>query len=243
MKKYFFIAMAMLCHAAMAQDANPPTIYFIEGKTLSASKIRLRLDAFNDYYLLADGNRIPASDVRFFQNDRGFFANTQALQLFRQSQFAERIEQGNINLYREVPKNYDTYGYRNHYREHGETPYGLDLYYNKGLEKVKQLTYNNLLADLKDNQQSLDFLAAYRKKRRNANVFIGLAGAALVASTVTFFNQGKTEPLRFGSSNNFKIPYLSYGLMGAGAALGVAGMVNYFKSRSELTNAIDAYNH
>jgi hypothetical protein len=245
MKNYIFIAMAMLWHSARAQEDAQPTIYFNTGKIITAEKIRLRTGVFNDLYLLADGKRIQAEQVKFFQNHRGFFANIQNLHPLRESGFAERTDQGRINLYEAMSQRYDWEVPYHGYQLPAEREYNIDLFYNKGLEDLKKVNYTNLSVDLQDNPQSLDFLAVYRKKRSTANIFFGAAGVSLIAGLVSLVNKGaqhSTSVHNFSMPSRPKTPYLGFALLGVGSGFGLAGTLNYAKSKRELINAIDAYN-
>lgn len=244
MKNYLFIALAMLCHTARAQDDAKPTIYFNSGKTITAEKIRLRMGALNNPYLLADGKHIQTEQVKFFENDRGFFANTRDLSPWRINGFAERVDQGSINLFREMPRYRNWENEYDVYDRQEQLDYGRGLFYNKGLGNLKTTTYANLSKDLSDNQQSMDFLAAYRKKRKTATIFFGIAGASILASFVTFFNSNKQPSMGrgFAQPTSMKLPYFSYALAGVGVGFSAAGALNYVKSKNELMNAVDAYN-
>lgn len=238
MKKYLFIAMALLCHTAKAQNVAQEAVYFTDGTTMTANRVNLRLGAFDRYFLLADGKQIQAEKVKFFENYKGFFANVTEFDYLRSTRFAERVEYGRINLYRNRQQYYllDDERYVGHWE--GAREQSGTLYYNKGMERVKKMTYVNLMFDLNDNQQSMDLLAGYRKKRKASYTYFGLAGASLVASFFTFFREERTSSGFLTSRSDA----LSYAFMGAGATFGLFGGLKYIQSERKFIEAIEVYN-
>ena len=230
--------MALLCHTARAQNDPQEAIYFNDGNKLIADRVDLRLGAFNRYHLLADGKQIQADKVKFFENYRGFFANVTEFDYFQNTRFAERVEYGRINLYRNYQQYYllDDERYVNQWEGLGSQ--SRPLYYNKGLERLKKMTYANLMVDLRDNPQSMDFLAGYRKKRKASFTYFGLAGARLLASFVTFLHDDRTTSGALTSRSDG----VSYALMGAGATFGLLGGFKYLQSESQFAQAIEVYN-
>lgn len=95
----------MACYALNARsqtDESRNFIYLNSDSVIHADRIRLRPDFGGSLVLRADSRRVPLEQVKFFNNEDGFFANTRKTDLFAGNSFSERIVKGKINLYQEV---------------------------------------------------------------------------------------------------------------------------------------------
>lgn len=239
-------------HAGAQVRQNSNFIYLYSDSIVYANSIRLRPDFSNVLQLRVDQKRYAIQQVKFFNNEDGFFANTKKLSPFGISEFCERIIEGRINFFRQVTYDSDRYdrGYR--LRNRRQDVVDIRMFYNKGYGDLKKANYANLMQDMADRTESMDLLASYRKKRNTSTILYVAAGASLVASLVSFVSTGKQKqdlPLfngNYGRPSNFNdnrsnfAP--SFGLMGAGLGLAVAGYLVGLQGSRQLENAVDAYN-
>jgi hypothetical protein len=251
MKKMLMVVMACYAFTARSQaDQSKNFIYLYSDSVIYANDVSLRPDYPGSWRLRADRRNLPIVQVKFVNNEDGFFANTRKLKFTGLTGFAERTIEGKINLYREI--NYDPESYNWRYGHPEETNPSVDIrnYYNKGFGDLKRINYNNLQADMADHIQSMDLLKSYRKTLVTRNIFYGAAGASFVAGFVSLL----TSKSGFKSSNdgfmnhpstiavrhpNFLPMTL---LFGAGIGFGLGGTLLHFSSSRKLKDAIEIYN-
>lgn len=252
MKKLLIIAMACYGLSARAQlDESRNFIYLYSDSVIYADQVRLRPDIMGGWQLRTDSRGIPLRGVKFFNNRNGFFANTRKTTVLGQNTFSERIIEGKINLFQEVL--YDERWYERRHAPPGASgrPIDIRMYYNKGYSDLKRVNYRNLRADMSDNPQSLDFLAAYRRSLNTRNVLYTAAGASLIASLVSFVIAGakagesseeffSRKPGTFNPKKPNLVP--SFSLLGVGAGLSIGGFFVHRSASRNLENAVDAYN-
>lgn len=240
----------MACYGLSAGAQVRPSesfIYLFSDSVIHANRITLRPDPLNSLQLRADSRRIPLHQVKFINNEDGFFANTRKQTFVGDTQFAERIIEGKINLFQEIsytPYQYD-YGYRSSYRKHDAV--NIHMYYNKGYEDLKKVSYKNLKADMSNNLQSLEFLKQYKKSLNTRNRLYAGAGLSFLASVLAITlntkksKQSDSFTYAFGPS---KEPNYTAGLvlLGLGAGLAGGGYAVHLSGTRHLESAIDAYN-
>lgn len=248
MKKLLIIVMA--CYGLNARSQGNESENFIRlysDSTVYAQKIRLRPDFIGSWTIRADSRKVPINQIKFFNNEDGFFANTRKLNLFDQASFAERIIVGKINLYQEVAYSAAPYE-MDFYRFRDRTPQAVGrlMYYNKGYHDLKRVNYDNLSADMADNAKSIDLLANYRKSRRAGTIMYVSAGAAIVASVVTLFsgNGIKQTGYGFGNMPNYEASNKtgSFLLLGLGAGLSLGGYLIQSSGARNIERAVEVYN-
>ncbi|TKC04632.1 hypothetical protein FA048_19420 [Pedobacter polaris] len=240
MKKLLIFVMACYGLNARSQENESKNfLYLYSDSTIYAQKIRLRPDFNGSWTLRADSRRIPVQQVKFFNNEDGFFANTKKLQFYGETSFAERIISGKVNLYQEVVYNpiaFEADYYR--FKDRKYQSVGAKMYYNKGISDMKKINYKNLSLDMADNAQSLDLLKSYRKSKRTGIIMYVAAGAAIVAGTIKILTENNVGDANFSVNGNNS----SFILWGLGGGL-VAG--GYFIEKSGYRNierAIETYN-
>lgn len=262
MKKLLLIVMAcygLNTSAQVRQSKN--FLYLYSDSVIYADRIRLRPDFGNSFQLRADSRRVPVAQVKFFNNEDGFFANTRKVDFGGFTAFSERIIEGRINLFQRV--SYDTYlydrEYNKGYRFRNRRDEGVDIrmYYNKGYEDLKKVNYHNLKMDMADNAQSMQMLEGYRKSTRNGTILYAAAGASLVAGLVSFLVNGSSGQKSFNNngfgSNGFNGKNsafehkganftASFVLLGLGAGFAIGGYTVGASGNRHLENAVDAYN-
>lgn len=253
MKKLLIIVLACYgLHAGAQVHPSENFVYLYSDSVIYARNVKLRPDFFNSLQLRADSRRIPLEQVKFFNNENGFFANTRKLNFGRNIAFAERIQDGKINVFQLIA--YETItndlGYWD--RQTRREPVSIQMYYNKGYADLKKVNYSNLKVDMAGNAQSLDFLEGYRKSMRLSKIFYTTAGASVIASLVTFLvtgSQSRDIPEGNWSNGQYSHPNYksanftaSFALLGLGAGLGVVGYTQSASAQRHLEEAVDVYN-
>ncbi|MCX2452101.1 hypothetical protein OQX61_12585 [Pedobacter sp. PLR] len=237
MKKLLLSAMA--CYAltipARAQDSKN-YLYLFSDSVIYAKKIQLRPDFSGYWQFKADSRRVPVDQVKFFNNEDGFFANTRKLSFIGETSFSERVLEGKINLYQERP--YDPYMYRRGYSSYGpnrQYPANLSMYYNKGYGDLKRVRYKNLAEDMADHPESMQFLNDYKKSTSLSKIMYVTAGASIIAGFVSILSSGTS----FSKGSNFTTGAI---LMGVGTGLSVSGYMIQLSGTKNIERAVDNYN-
>ncbi|WP_316841249.1 hypothetical protein [Pedobacter gandavensis] len=244
MKKLLFSVMACYALTAQSQVQNSKNyLYLYSDSIIYADKIQLRPDFSGYWQLRVDSRRVPADQVKFFNNENGFFANTRKLTFMRDAEFSERIIEGKINVFQE--RSYDPYAYDWHHRHenHSANPMAMSMYYNKGFGDLKKLKYRNLKNDLAGHPESMKFLNTYKKRSVISKIMYATAGAAIISGCAIFLKPEVLEK-RPGFGSQFKDTNVTpaYVLMGLGVGLVAGGYaVDVSKSRY-MEQAIEAYN-
>lgn len=162
-------------------------LYLFTGNFIRGKTIDLMEPLFGNSYLLIDGNKFSAHEVKFFSNDEGFYANTIKLQGLSTSSFARRVRKGRINLYERTT--YDatalSYGYAGTPGFGGHGTYGTvggfgvgaslphtKFYYNKGFGDIKHLDFYSLKNDMADDPLALAALNNWNQTRKKGNAFL-----------------------------------------------------------------------
>jgi hypothetical protein len=233
MKKLLLVALACYGLSASAQVRESNNfIYYYSDSLVYAKDIRLRPDYLNSMVLRADSRRIPINQVKFFNNEDGFFANTRKLNLDGHIAFSERIIEGKINLYQEHAFNPQYNEDHHQYSVNNTSPIYFQLHYNKGFGDLKRVDYDNLKYDMADNSKSMELLENYRRNMRTSNILYVSAGVSLLGALVTFLSS------RGPGSNS--TPILA--LFGIGAAGSVGGLTYKAIGFKRLEEAVDNYN-
>mgnify|MGYP006169943827 CR=1 FL=1 len=240
MKKLLIFVMA--CYGLNARSQENESKNFLKlysDSTIYAQKIRLRPDFGGSWVLRVDSRRIPVQQVKYFNNEDGFFANTKKLQFYGKTTFAERIISGKVNLFQEVvynPVAFEPDYYR--FKDRGYQSMGSKMYYTKGISDLNKINYSNLSLDMLDNPRSIDLLKSYRRSKRTGAMMYVAAGAAFIVGTVKFFTDNKVSDPDFSVDGD----NMSFALWGLGGGLAAGG---YFIEKSGYRNverAIDNYN-
>jgi hypothetical protein len=253
MKKLLMVVMASYALTARAQmHESKNFLYLYSDSVIHARTIKLRPDFAGYWQLRADSRRIPTEQVKFFNNEDGFFANTRRLKLGGETSFSERIVEGRINVFQEMT--YDPFLHERgpRYRLRREPVVDFGMYYNKGFGDLKKVNYNNLRRDIADHPESIDLLNNYRKSMTTSKMLYTAAGVSIVAGLVSFLVAGSSDGLsssfgdnKFGASSmssggaNFTSSFV---LLGLGAGLAIGGYYVQISGSRKLENVIDSYN-
>ena len=249
MKKLLILVLACYGLNARSQQLNESRnfLYFYSDSTVYAQKIRLRPDFSGGWSLRADSRRVPVAQVKFFNNQDGFFANTRRLSLLGEATFAERIIEGKINLYQEVlydnvPIEGEYYGFRDYRRQAVNTR----MFFNKGYSDLERVNYRNLNEAMADNPKSLALLREYKSRKSLGIVMYVAAGAAIIASGITLMsNSGfKQSSTGFGGMPKYEDRSYtgSFVLLGLGAGLSLGGYLVGESGKKSIERAVDNYN-
>lgn len=251
LKKLLVILLACFSLSANAQiDESENFVYSYSDSVTYADYVRLRTDFLGYLQLRVDSRKVPLKQIKFFNTDEGFFANTDRLTKTGKG-IAERVIQGRINLFQE--RTYRTFLNDEPYTYYHESPATVDvrMFYNKGYEDLRKVNYNNLKIDMADDLESLDLLEGYRKSKRTSTTLYVAAGVSIAAAVVSFLVSGKESQNSIGSGGFGEKPDMSINtgniatslaLFGVGSGFAIGG---YFVNQSglrKLEGAIDSYN-
>lgn len=235
----FGIAYLMAAFTYAQVDESKNFLYLFPDSVVYARNIYLDRDFRGLLYFRADGRRINPHQVKFFNSEEGYFANTSDLGLAGETSFSERIRKGKINIYEEPFIDWETrHSYYGRYRE--PTVVYTKNYYNLDLGPLKKATYTNLKSDMANDPQSLNLLKRYGSVKKAEKRFYVAAGTSILAGMAAFYITGTQKQ----SPGNFSTPNFgpSFLLLGAGAAFGITGFTKTLKAPRYLKAAIDQYN-
>ena len=257
MKKLLIVVMA--CYGLTARAQVRPSENFIRlysDSVIYAEKIKLRPDFTGALQLRVNDKRFPMSQVKFFNNEDGFFANTRKLNLIQPAGFAERIIEGRINVFQEVDIDPFLYDRPYYFNERRNEAVNLSMYYNKGDGDLKKVKYHNLKRDMADNIESMRLLAGYRKSMTTSKILYVSAGVSIIAGLVAFVMDNNDtsapsftyDPKGFPNGINRDTKVKSIGttatfiLFGASLGLAGGGYAVHLAGNRRLENAVDSYN-
>ena len=245
MNKFFLVVLACYGLNAHAQVQEPGNfIYLYSDSVIHAKTIRIRPDIYNSLQIRADSKRIPVDKVKFFQTQDGFFANTKKLNHYAMSAFTERIIEGRINLYQQV--SYDPFLVDDGFRFRNRRPNSVvdsRMFYNKGYEDIRKVSYANLMRDMSDRPESMQLLAGYRKSMNTTKVLYISAGASVLAGLIYAVVVGSNTDRMLGTNGVKEASFApSFALLGASAGLALGGYFAGESGKRHLEAAVDAYN-
>lgn len=243
MKKSLIIAMACYGLSATAQvQESKNFLYLYSDSVIYADRILMRMDLSDRLHIQADSRRISSEQVKFINNEDGFFGKIRKRRT-GENLLAEKVIEGRINIFKSVSFDdlyYDQYhdktGYRHLsvYRSRYTSAQSVtgDIYYNKGYGDLKKISYSNLKNDMTNDKECLDLLEGYRKSLRTTKILYIAGGASLLAAVIV----GVVNVNRMG---NTQADVMLFGISG-GFALG--GGLKQLSTDKKLEAAIDHYN-
>lgn len=244
MKHLFLILFLCVQFISFAQPADKLTpnsdslrninyLYLYTGNIVTGKYVSYEDRVFKKNHFLVDDKRFELGEVKFYQNERGFFGNVSGLGF--QSGYAERTQSGDINLFElEVRTTTPMMG-ANGMMTGGMMNTSIIDYYNKGFGSLKRANYENLKTDLTDKPEAKLYLDKYNKIRMTQNGFYVAGGALLAGALVAFYNESQSNPQNFNPSNA-----LVFGVLGGGTLL--TAYVIGLNKKDKLQEAIAAYN-
>lgn len=232
MKKYLIF---LICFGAIQAEAQvtKPKIHEVElfsgkvheGKSLVYDKVILREPLFK-----LDTFSFQSSQVAFFKNNHGHFANLAPIHGNKSQMYAMRIRSGKLDLYEKI--DIEVYGYEtlNVPSDIGEATEGFLVsgeyfqYYRKGKSVIKRADYRNLRIDLANSESSMVHLKNYRFYQF---LQIGLIAAGAAITTVNVIGQ---------DSDNLLTPIGALGIVVIGCSFFTA-----YPKRDLLWQAVEVY--
>lgn len=171
MKSIFsFILMAVISCGAIAQliKAKPHTVELASGVSVDGELLVYAQPIMSEPIFQLGEESVPASDVRFFRNSHGYFANLQFADEAIDG-FAMRIKKGNIDLFERI--DIDVYG-KPELEIFADQPV-TELrkmaqgrrfeYFTTDGKHIKKANYSNLRMDLQSNAESVEYLEGFRR--------------------------------------------------------------------------------
>ncbi len=235
----------MLCTltASAQPDESKNFLYLYPDSVVFARDIYLTRDFTGRPYFRVDGRRVHPDQVKFFNNEEGFYANSSNLSITGENMFYERIRKGKINVYE---KSFIDWDHRRgpRYRGYKEPEVIFTKnFYNLGFEDLKKATYANLRADMAENIESIELLNQYNSVKKTEKVFFIAGGASMAAGFISFLAKGISSH-NHTSLDNHSTPNFapSFILLGTGAIFAILGYTKTLKAPRYLKAAVDSYN-
>ncbi len=238
---FIFLSVSVMSSAQSTWELTPNSeslintnyVYLYTQNIVKAESILYENKVFKKDYFLVDGERYELGQIKFYQNEDGFFGKVND---GYQSGYAEKTQGGEINLFElSVQTSSAPMMDANGMMTGGYGGTKIIDYYNKGFGNLKRATYYNLKMDLSDKPEAQLYLDKYNKSRMVQNGLYVTCGALLVGSLVTFFNQAEANPKDFNPSSTFLVA-------GLGAASGLAAYIIGMEKKEKLKEAVNAYN-
>ncbi len=249
MKKLLVVVMACYGLNARSQtNTNRDFLYLFSDSLVQVNQVRVHQDYQGLWQVRADGRKVPIPQIKFASSADGYFANIKKMHFLGESELAERVTEGKLNIYE---RHNFMMRPQARYRYPAVRRSSKEIYYNKGFADLKRLNYANLKHDLTDNPRSMDLLEAYRKKKNTSTVMYVAAGASFVAGVVSLvsgssnlssssnFNTFNSTQFRSFSSKDNTAGYL---LISVGLGFSIAGFTIQNAGQRHLDAAINEYN-
>lgn len=169
-------------------------LYLDNTTVIKGNVIEYKQPFLGSPHFLVDGKKHSNNNVKFYQNDEGFFANVKTVKASYNSSFSRNIRKSRINLFEQTTYHYGTYTMHGAYGFGGgigfipPTSY-TNYYYNKGYNDLKKVNFNNLSDDMSDDGAALALLYKYEKERKNGNIFLGASLGAVAVGLVSFISK------------------------------------------------------
>jgi hypothetical protein len=232
------IADEVTLFADSIEGLNSNFVYLYSGNIMYGNIIESDKPFLGPLKIYVDSEKIEAYKVKFYNNETGFYANTQKISTFHDLRFTERVLDGKINFYENVRYIYVPGNYR-----HGfYSPSGIkriDNYYNKGFDDLRKANYNNLSAELAGNIKSMEYLKKYQNLN-TARIFLIVAGTASIIGSFVSINAKMNlyDPAKDSSPNLAPETIL---MLSGFAGYGVSHII-YLRKPRHLWNAVYEFN-
>ncbi|WP_114783159.1 hypothetical protein [Botryobacter ruber] len=234
-----FIALHPVAFGQVDETRN--FIYLYSDSVIYARTIDYKTPLLGGAHLIVDARKVKGELVKFYQNEKGFFANTSNLNFTGGTTFSERIRKGKINLYELETVNYSP----GHFSPGtgmytgGGSSRNIKNYYNIGFGELKKADYKNLSVDLGENPESLAHLNKYKSNTNTQTILYVVGGAAILGGIISFANSGEPQNNEVHATPNMTVPLIGLGI--GGASLWTSYLISLSKPK-HLRSAIDAYN-
>jgi hypothetical protein len=189
MRTFLYVILCLSAFNATAQLTKPVhKVVLFSGEVFTGERLVYETPILRPAYFALDMEEFESSSVNYFQNNHGYFTNLARLHGMNSERYALRIATGKMNLFEEVDlsvyggdelKTADSSGIQDPMLATGE----MYEYYSKGDQPVRKASYRNLVVDLKDNEQSIKHLHAYRNYTILQWGMLGV-GSAIIAANI-----------------------------------------------------------
>jgi len=198
---YFVISLSLVCSSVFAQlvKAKPHTLELASGVSMDGELIVYAQPITSPPVFQIDQESVSVSDVRFFRNSHGYFANLEYADQAK-SGFAMRIKKGNVDLFERV--DIDLYGKSElavtsdrKAAALKKMAQGMEFqYFSVDGKKVKRANYSNLRMDLQSNPESVEFLKGLRRYQWLQRGLIAAGSSLLIGSYTAQGSNPKFTP-------------------------------------------------
>lgn len=190
MKALFTTLSLLLVMIAQAQFTKQEhRVFLFSGEEVKGSRLFYEAEPGKAPSFNLDNEVFASSNVAYFQNNHGYFANLGKLHGLNSERYAMRLKTGKVNLFEEI--NIDVYGGDDLQTEGQANPQDPMLasgthfdYYSKGDQPVRKASYKNLRVDLGDNAASAMHLRHYRNYRWLQWGLMGLGSGVITAAVM-----------------------------------------------------------
>ena len=232
------LTLALLCtffgNAFAQVDESKNYLYLYSDSVIYGKNIIYESWLDGSPHFIVDSKRIHPEQVKFFQSEMGFYANTRDLDIAGRTSFSERIRKGKINLFEKQIRDYPGYHHTPYSNPQEETGLTALNYYNIGFGDLKKASYSNLKSDLAEHPASLAQLKEYGKVHKLSKRLLLAGGIGMLSGVVSLISPGWDRDPRLG---------LSFGLIVGGGGLMLGGLFTSLSKPKYLKKAVDAYNY
>lgn len=209
------ICCAPLLHAQVTPVQHEVVLY--NGERFSGVKLSYASPILQPSSFQLDDKSFEASEVAFFRNYHGYFANLNKIYNDRAERYALRIKEGKINLFEEVE--FEAYAEENLAVTEGGDNEMLATnesfqFFSKGDGEVKKANYKNLRLALADNPESNKEMSVFRNFRYAQ---IGLVAAGVGILTYEMVRQNDAVNASSDESIRFT-PMVALGIIVGGSS-------------------------
>ena len=239
MKKTPLIAIIILMNNILFAQEKKDFTYLFSGEKIYSNNVKYVTKKLSKSYFLVSDRAIANSDVKFYKNSEGFFANTMNLDFIERVGFAKRVVRGNINLFKEESvSNTMMMGPNGMMGSMGPNHF-VDYYYNiNEFDDLKKANYKNLKIDLISNQNSMFHLQKFKSVNQRKTILYIVGGIIMTAGVATLIN--KTSNIPQGEET----PNVTGSAVIIGIGFGTL-VTNYLTTRNRhkhIKNAIEQFN-
>jgi len=238
MKILYITTLLILLPACLLAQTNQE--YFVEfnsGEKRSANSVIYKTPAFGKSYFKIDDQKISASEITHFKNEDGEFLKKSYNGI---QEFYKIEDKGKINLYSKMVTTYSApiMGPNGVPMGSGMSLQKANYYSMNNSDYLNNLHYKNLIRDLKDNQESMNYLKDV-KKMRTANALFYTAGAAMIIGGIIHTFSDTDQP---GDTESPSGPSFSPLFIGGGVLMAIP-LFKGKKQNEKLMQAVKAYNN
>ncbi len=213
-------------------NLNKYFIYTFSDEILYGDNISYEIRFFELPFVKYDAKKIDPDNVKFFKNERGFYANTKFINFSGHTDFTTRIIKGRVNLYETEKIRYGSYSRGKYFYGPTVMTKKIKNYYNIGFRELKNVNYRNLSIDLSGNPESMTYLKKFKSISNTQSILYVAGGALIAGGVISLLNKDMEEP-------NISPDLIAIGL--GGVCIFVSATLSIPKL-GHIENAIDTFN-